>query len=127
VWLDPDPPYGFVNHSCDPNLGVRGEREFVALRDISPGDELTVDYAITTDEVHWAMECRCAAPNCRGLIRSVQFLPPEVFARYLPYVNPYFQEVFQQDRPALSTPHESGSQQQTSYGTRHSNGLGDAG
>src|SRR5206468_2275595 len=31
----------FSNHSCDPNIGLRGEITFVAMRDISAGEELT--------------------------------------------------------------------------------------
>lgn len=35
----------YNNHSCDPNCGLHGEITFVAIRDIFPGEELTVDYA----------------------------------------------------------------------------------
>src|SRR4030095_12517582 len=34
----------YLNHSCDPNLGVRGEITFVAMRDIRAGEELTHDW-----------------------------------------------------------------------------------
>ncbi len=33
----------YSNHSCDPNLGIRGEITFVARRDIRAGEELTHD------------------------------------------------------------------------------------
>src|SRR3989344_9064252 len=36
----------FLNHSCEPNVGVRGEITFVAMRDIKMGEELTIDYAM---------------------------------------------------------------------------------
>jgi hypothetical protein len=35
-----------LNHSCSPNVGVRGQITFVALRHIPAGDELTLDYAM---------------------------------------------------------------------------------
>src|SRR5262249_46505516 len=35
----------YSNHSCNPNLGMRGEITFVALRDICVGEELTHDWA----------------------------------------------------------------------------------
>src|SRR6516225_5157950 len=35
----------YLNHSCDPNLGVRGEITFVAMRKIPAGEELTHDWA----------------------------------------------------------------------------------
>jgi len=40
----------FSNHSCDPNIGVRGQIVFVAMRDIEPGEELTHDWATTDDD-----------------------------------------------------------------------------
>jgi hypothetical protein len=101
-WLDPDPPFVFSNHSCDPNLGIRGAAHFIALRDIAAGEELTFDYSITDDELDWSMPCACAAQECRKIARSIQFLPDHIFTRYLPFVNPYIQSVFAQcNRPAL--------------------------
>ena len=32
----------FINHSCNPNCGIRGEITFVAMRDIAAGEELTI-------------------------------------------------------------------------------------
>src|SRR5439155_19297159 len=39
----------YLNHSCDPNLGVRGEITFVAIREIRAGEELKHDWAMTDD------------------------------------------------------------------------------
>ena len=30
----------FMNHSCDPNVGLRGQMTFVAIRDVPVGEEL---------------------------------------------------------------------------------------
>ncbi|HEX8423716.1 MAG TPA: SET domain-containing protein-lysine N-methyltransferase, partial [Pyrinomonadaceae bacterium] len=57
----------FSNHSCEPNIGVRGQIVFVAMRDIEAGEELTHDWA-TTDDDTYRMECRCGAPTCRKII-----------------------------------------------------------
>ena len=89
-WLDPEAPFVYLNHSCEPNLAICGEREFVALRDIEAGEELTFDYAITEDELHWRMTCHCGTPSCRSTVTAIQLLPTEVMRRYMPYVNPYF-------------------------------------
>jgi len=40
----------YSNHSCDPNLGMRGEITFVAMRDIRASEELTHDWATTDDD-----------------------------------------------------------------------------
>src|ERR1044071_6003911 len=37
----------YSNHSCNANLGMRGEITFVAMREIRAGEELTHDWATT--------------------------------------------------------------------------------
>ena len=71
----------FSNHSCDPNVGVEGQIVFVALRDVSPGEELTHDWA-TTDDDTYELSCRCGAPGCRRIITGQDWRCPELQARY---------------------------------------------
>src|ERR1700736_5652425 len=52
----------YSNHSCDANLGLRGEITFVAMGDIRAGEELTHDWC-TTDDDNYSVECNCGAPN----------------------------------------------------------------
>lgn len=76
--LEPDPPFRFLNHRCQPNgrfewydVKSPGPERFerrvfvLALEPIRPGDEITVDY-------RWppamAIRCRCDSPNCRGWV-----------------------------------------------------------
>ncbi len=62
-------PMRFTNHSCGPNarLCIRNGRvEFYALRDIAPGEEITVNYGETHHEGR--LTCRCGAPRCVGAI-----------------------------------------------------------
>lgn len=100
IWCDPDYPFNYCNHSCDPNCVVVG-LSMIALRDIQPGDELTFDYSVIDSTEPWEMECRCHNANCRGIIGSIQFLPREIFARHEPYLSPYFRSVYE---AAHSTP-----------------------
>ena len=93
-FLDPASPYLYANHSCEPNLGIRDALDFIALRDIAPNEQLTYDYSITTDELPWMMTCNCGQLSCRGTIRSVQYLPEDIYRRYLPYVGWYVQDVY---------------------------------
>lgn len=55
------------NHSCDPNVGVKGQIIVVARREILGGEELTFDYE-TTDIAPAAFTCRCHSPRCRRTI-----------------------------------------------------------
>lgn len=64
-----DDPMRFTNHSCAPNARLFigfGRVEFYALRDIEPGEEITVDYGESHHEGR--LRCACGAPNCRGAL-----------------------------------------------------------
>ncbi|MGH7709858.1 MAG: SET domain-containing protein, partial [Gemmatimonadaceae bacterium] len=66
----------FINHSCAPNCEaviVNGRIYIDAIREISPGYELSYDYAYerdadTDEEEEQLYACRCGAANCRGTI-----------------------------------------------------------
>ena len=76
-------PVQRLNHSCDPNAGIRNNR-LIALRRIAPSEEICFDYSTTVDEGgSWQMPCRCAALNCRGIIRDFIFLEEELQQHYL--------------------------------------------
>jgi SET domain-containing protein len=78
----------YSNHSCDANLGVRGEITFVAMRDIHAGEELTHDWA-TTDDDDYSVKCKCGASNCRGTLTGKDWQRPELQARYAGYFSSY--------------------------------------
>jgi len=76
----------FVNHSCDPNSGIQflGQRiVIVALRIISEGEEITIDYSTTMDEDDWELKCACGSSACRGLVKDFSKLPLAVQDKYL--------------------------------------------
>ena len=74
----------YSNHSCDANLGVRGEITFVAMRDIRAGEELTHDWA-TTDDDDYSVECKCGAPACRKVLTGKDWRRSELQKRYEGY------------------------------------------
>ena len=78
----------FSNHSCAPNIGVRGEITFVSMRDIAAGEELTHDWAMTDDDDS-TTPCHCAAANCRGTITGKDWQKPELQERYRGYFSAY--------------------------------------
>ena len=93
LYFDPQTPARFLNHSCEPNACIR-DQEFVALRDISPGEEFRFDYSTTMDEGFWMIPCRCGEATCRGTIRDFKYLSPELRRKYLAreIVQPYIRE-----------------------------------
>lgn len=87
----------FINHSCDPNAGIKGQIFLVAMRDIAADEEITFDYAMVVSESHesniaFEMECSCGAPNCRKLITEHDWKLPELRQRYQGYFSQYLQE-----------------------------------
>lgn len=90
--IQPPPLLAYIKHSCDPNCGLlirRGvaEVELHALRPITAGEELTLDFATFEDEVLYLPgPCQCRAPSCRGQVTGIRDLPPERRAAYGPYV-----------------------------------------
>jgi len=94
LWIDPVGYSKYLNHSCNPNMGIKGKVTFVALRKIKKDEELTIDYSITESDKFWKMKCKCGAKNCRKIIRSVQFLPKNTYKIYIPYVPRYFQKEY---------------------------------
>ena len=78
----------YLNHSCDPNLGIRGEITFVAMRDVSAGEELTHDWAMTDDD-DYSMECNCGAANCRRILTGKDWQRPDLQKRFAGYFSAY--------------------------------------
>ena len=78
----------YSNHSCNANLGVRGEITFVAMRNVRAGEELTHDWAMTDDD-DYSVECQCGAPNCRKILTGKDWQRPELQKRYAGYFSAY--------------------------------------
>src|SRR5881275_28365 len=78
----------YSNHSCDANLGIRGEITFVAMRDIPAGQELTHDWVMTDDD-DYSVECKCGAPNCRKIVTGKDWQRLELQKRYEEYFSAY--------------------------------------
>ena len=78
----------YSNHSCDPNLGVRGEITFVAMRNIRAGEELTHDWAMTDDD-DYSIECNCGAPQCRKTLTGKDWQRADLQERYAGYFSAY--------------------------------------
>lgn len=81
----------FINHSCDPNVGMSGDVNFIAIRDIQSGEELTVDYAMIDDN-NSKMECKCKSLNCRKLVTGKDWEIQELENRYKGFFSNYIQE-----------------------------------
>jgi SET domain-containing protein len=62
----------YINHSCEPNSFMKilyGHIQIYALRDIAPGEEITIDYETTLHSDK--KRCSCGAKTCRGTINRI--------------------------------------------------------
>ena len=66
----------YFNHSCRPNVGIKGSVILVARDSIEAGEELTFDYDTTETEVLAPFQCACSAPDCRGWIDGSAWKDP---------------------------------------------------
>ena len=77
----------YINHSCNPNTGMRGDIVSVAMRDIKAGEELTIDYGMITNQ-DYQMECSCGADTCRKIITGQDY-KMAVIQKYGTYLSAY--------------------------------------
>jgi SET domain-containing protein len=78
----------FINHSCDPNVGFRGQIVYVAMRDIKAGEELCHDYSMERSDDYF-LECRCGSPLCRHQVTGDDWKLPGLQSRYGQYFSIY--------------------------------------
>ncbi len=85
MYIDLDEISRTFNHSCDPNTGIRQESKLYAIRDISPGDEITYDYSTTVPKYKswWKMKCHCRSKICRKVVSAYSTIPKRQLQRYL--------------------------------------------
>jgi hypothetical protein len=84
-------PADFVNHSCTPNAGIKGQVVVVAMREIAEGEEVCFDYAMTDSSDYDEFQCRCGAPDCRGVVTGRDWMRPDLQRRYDGWFSWYLQ------------------------------------
>lgn len=86
----------FFNHSCDPNVGIKGQIFLVAMKDIKKGEEATFDYAMTLSRSKnakpYRLKCLCGKKNCRGVITDDDWKDKKLQKKYKGYFQYYLQE-----------------------------------
>jgi hypothetical protein len=75
-------PNGRGNHSCDPNTWWLDGYTLVTRHEIAVDEEVTNDYATSTDADSFTMACSCASAFCRGLITGGDWRRADLRERY---------------------------------------------
>ena len=83
----------YLNHSCDPTCGFSGEISIVAIRDIKKGEEITIDYAMSSNNMRSSgiTDCFCGSKICRKKIMPDDWKRKDLQKRYKGYFEPFLQ------------------------------------
>jgi hypothetical protein len=76
----------YVNHSCEPNCGIRFNIDtikLVAIVPINAGHQITFDYSTTMYNFAYEMKCTCNSNNFRRRLKNFVDLPSKIQARYI--------------------------------------------
>ncbi|OQR97584.1 3-deoxy-D-manno-octulosonic acid transferase [Achlya hypogyna] len=89
----------YINHSCDPTCGMHDSVTVKAIRDIYPGEEITIDYCMVNDGVNDEPSdnfvCNCGSSNCRREITTLDWQLPELQSRLGPYFAPFVKRLIE--------------------------------
>jgi hypothetical protein len=72
----------FFNHSCSPNVFIRGQITFVTTSAVVKGTELTVDYATIEARENFFIQCACRTPHCRREISGGDWKRADIQMKY---------------------------------------------
>jgi SET domain-containing protein len=94
-----------VNHSCEPNAGIRGHIALTALRDIRAGEEICYDYAMTDSEADgvppYHLECLCRTARCRGAVTDSDWRLEALQRAYEGHFSLYLEERIRREYPRV--------------------------
>jgi hypothetical protein len=86
----------YLNHSCEPNAGFKGQIAVVAMRDIRGGEQITIDYAMVLHRPPrgpgYRLDCLCGTPSCRGRVTDNDWKIAALQERYRGFFQPYLQD-----------------------------------
>ena len=81
----------YINHSCNPNTGMKGKKTIIAIKNIKNGEEIFIDYAMCYHGRLSAMRCNCGSKNCRKKITADDWKNPELQKKYKGYFSSFIQ------------------------------------
>lgn len=96
-YVFPQAPWTFLNHSCEPNAGIKNNRLIIAIRSIRKGDQVFIDYAMNSND-DWTMECHCCSDRCRKIVGNFDLLDDATKELYLDYVCDFIKQDYIKSR-----------------------------
>ena len=72
-----------ANHSCDPNCFFdTTSMEFVTVKPIDMGDELTFFYPSAEWDMQQPFNCNCGSKDCVGMVKGAKYLSAKEIKKY---------------------------------------------
>lgn len=94
-WIDTtESPFRYINHSCEPNVAIKGEKTVYALTDIPADTEIHMDYSFTEADPDWSITCNCKTKKCRKRIGPVTSLDKNFFTEKQNLIPKKFQTTY---------------------------------
>ena len=84
----------YINHSCDGNIGFNDDGDFVTIKQIISGEELTYDYGLAESNQKFSMKCNCGSSNCRHLITGNDWKDSEFRKKNLNHMLPRLRKAY---------------------------------
>lgn len=95
TWIDTkNSQFRFINHSCEPNVAIKGKRHVYALIDIPAEHEITMDYSLTEPGPDWSLKCNCKTKKCRGIVTPITELEPHIYRDKKEIISKTFNKIY---------------------------------
>ncbi len=83
----------YLNHSCDGNCGFNDDGDFIAIKPIEKGEELSYDYALAESNPRFSMGCTCGSKNCRRVITGNDWKDERFIVRNRDHMHPHLRRL----------------------------------
>jgi hypothetical protein len=85
-----------LNHCCSANTGVKGQILLVAIKDIEPGEQVTLDFSTVLFHPKgvkpYRLKCLCGDKECRGIITDNDWKKKAIQVKYKGHFPLHIQE-----------------------------------
>jgi SET domain-containing protein len=83
----------YLNHSCDGNCGFDHGGDFVAIRNIYEGEEISYDYALAESNPRFFMRCTCGSKSCRHVITGNDWKDETFIEKHWDHMHPHLRRL----------------------------------
>lgn len=97
--------YDEMCHSCEAtcyvDLSQRGDPKIRAIRDLAPGDETTLNYCATEEDLAEPFPCECGSASCYGVVRGFRHLTADQRRAILEILAPHLRRIYTDLAPPM--------------------------